>query len=163
MAEDLRRFWTTNDSEEKPRFDRLISSPAARCVQTLIRVSQEMVSPSNLVATDQITLEKSLHPDVPRVDETNQSLSLDTVLDRVIRTAGGAAAAIVSLHADLALALPMQFFADQDQDRGGIFIDPGDRDENGSFCPKPVLVVVRIDPGGRIKEASLLRYRRFDR
>lgn len=58
MAEDLRRFWTTNDSEEKPRFDRLISSPAARCVQTLIRVVQEMVSPSNLVATDQITLEK---------------------------------------------------------------------------------------------------------
>lgn len=130
-------------------------------LKPLILVAQELTVPGDLVGVDKITL--SNHLAEKRNAANNSPIHLDAVrVNNAIRETGITSAAIVSLHGDLASALPDSFFVRNDTDFRGVAIDPCDKDAQGFFKPKPVLVIVEIKPGQGIEHAALVRYESFD-
>lgn len=122
----------------------LITSPATRCVETLIIVGDAL---TDVVAVDQITLEPEL---AEQKDANGDALPLSTVrLNSVLSNHQRLAAAIVSLHGDAASALPSHWFA------------PGDVDDKGFFTSKPVLIVMDVNPMQGIASGAILAYESF--
>jgi phosphohistidine phosphatase SixA len=107
--------------EETPKIELVVSSPKARCVETAILLAKAL---SDLCATSEIQLDAGLKAG---------SISGNELSDLANRVQSQHV--LISAHADIVRALP-----------AGTRLIPSAA-QNGWFTTRPVLILVKYDPG----------------